>query len=217
MTFLTRIQVSTASRAARGDLSDADRMHQRVMTLVPDGLGDRARLKAAVLYRIEGPPHAPALLIQTGPEPDLSRLPGGYGTSQVKDLAPVLDRLRRFPAGTPVRYRLLTAPCRNHSRRDDTGRRIHTLEPLRGDDAAQWWADRAAGAGLDLVTLGARDLPDITGGGDPKKRIRHVVTQFDGTAGITDPAALAAAVTTGIGRGKAYGCAMLSIAPAGPA
>lgn len=44
--------------------------------------------------------------------------------------------------------------------------------------------------------------------------MRHSLIRYDGTATVTDPEALAAALLTGIGRGKSYGAGLLSLAPA---
>lgn len=44
--------------------------------------------------------------------------------------------------------------------------------------------------------------------------MRHSLVRYDGTATVTDPDALRAAVLAGIGRGKPYGAGLLSLAPA---
>jgi CRISPR system Cascade subunit CasE len=51
----------------------------------------------------------------------------------------------------------------------------------------------------------------------PNAPVRHALTQFDGTATVTDAAALVNAITTGIRRAKSHGCGLLSIASAGGA
>jgi hypothetical protein len=48
-------------------------------------------------------------------------------------------------------------------------------------------------------------------------RIRHTLTQFDGVAAVAEPTTVTSAIITGVGRGKSYGCGLLSIAPAGGA
>lgn len=204
-TWLTRITPGPGSTAARGDLRDSVRMHQRVMMLVPDGLGDEARRRAGLLYRVEEGPAGLQVLVQTQVPPDPGRLPAGYGATAVRDLTPLLDWLR---PGAPVRYRLAANTIR---RMNHTGKPV----PLRGTAADEWWAARARDkCGLNLRSLVSRVPGDAVGSGDPGKAIRHVITQFDGTAIVADAAALAGAVITGVGRGKAYGCGLLSIAPA---
>jgi CRISPR system Cascade subunit CasE len=202
-TWLTQITPDFRTKLARADLHDAVRMHQTVMRLVPDALGDEPRLKAGVLYRIEETAGSPSILVQTQVRPDPGRLPAGYGTVQVRDLQPLLEWLQ---PGSLVRYRLTANTClrKSHSKK---------VVPLRGTDADQWWITRAPGAGLALRSLISRAPGDAVGGEDPKGPVRHTLTQFDGVAAITDPGVLATAITTGIGRGKSHGCGLLSIAP----
>lgn len=210
-TWLTQIIPDFRSAEARRDAGDAVRIHQRVMQLVPDGLGDQARLKAGVLYRAEETPRGARILVQTQLKPDPGRLPEGYGIIQVRELDPLLDWLR---PGTLVRYRLAANTClrKSHSKK---------VEPLRGTDAEQWWITRAPAAGLDLQSLSSRSPGDAVGqpkagdGAKPANRVRHALTQFDGVAAVTDPAALTAGIITGIGRGKSHGCGLLSVAPLG--
>lgn len=206
-TWLTQIIPDFRSTHARRDISDAVKMHQRVMTLVPEALGDQPRRQAGVLYRIEETPHGTRILVQTQIRPDMTRLPAGYGAAQSRDLDPLLRWLR---PGALVRYRLAANTClrKSHSTK---------VVPLRGADADQWWISRAPGYGLDLQSLASRAPGDAVGGNDPKAAIRHALTQFDGVAVITDVATLQDAIITGIGRGKSHGCGLLSIAPVGGA
>ncbi len=50
-------------------------------------------------------------------------------------------------------------------------------------------------------------------GGDGRVHIRQVQTRFDGIAVVQNPALLRERIRTGIGRGKAYGCGLLTLAP----
>jgi CRISPR system Cascade subunit CasE len=201
-TWLTQIAPDFRNPAARTDLRDAVRMHQRVMSLVPDGLGDQPRQQAGVLYRVEEMPGGARVLVQTQLKPDLERLPAGYGTAQARDLEVLL---RWLAPGRAVRYRLAANTCLRRSR-------SKAVVPLRGADAEKWWLDRAPGCGLDLQSLISRSPGDAVGG-DPRKRVRHTLTQFDGVAVVTGTNALSTAITTGIGRGRSHGCGLLSIAP----
>ncbi|WP_437012987.1 type I-E CRISPR-associated protein Cas6/Cse3/CasE [Streptomyces sp. enrichment culture] len=45
-------------------------------------------------------------------------------------------------------------------------------------------------------------------------RMPHSLLRYDGTATVTDPDTLTAAMVHGIGRGKPYGAGLLSLAPA---
>lgn len=208
--WLTQITLDPDNPAARRDLNDAVQAHRRVMSLVPDGLGDQARRKAGVLYRIEHAPTprtAPRLLIQTHYPPDDRHLPTGYGTLATTSLDPMLKLLDK---GMQVRYRIVANPTKRHGR---TSPHAGKLAALTGAAADQWWIDRADRAGLALQTATATSLPDLTGrGAQDDKPVLHAARRFDGTALVTDPIALRTAVLTGIGRGKSHGCGLLSLA-----
>jgi CRISPR system Cascade subunit CasE len=202
--WLTQISPNFRNPQALHDLSDAVCMHRRVMSLIPDGLGAQPRRQASVLYRIEEAPDGTRILVQTSLQPDPGKLPPGYGTAQVRDLGPLL---RWLGDGTLIRYRLTANTCLRKARSKE-------VVPLRGADAEKWWVDRAPSCGLDLQSLISRSPGDAVGGDDPKKRIRHALTQFDGVAVVTDRGRLTTAIITGIGRGKSHGCGLLSVAPA---
>ncbi|MFG1949298.1 type I-E CRISPR-associated protein Cas6/Cse3/CasE [Nonomuraea sp. NPDC048826] len=205
-TWLTRIVPEPRSHAAQRDLRDAEALHKRVMSLVPDGLGDQARAKAGVLYRYdETGTVGPHLLIQTGMPIDTTRLPQQYGSLAVRDLTPLLDALN---TNMGIRYRIIANTAKRLGRNSD---RPGKLVSLRGPEADQWWHARAEGNGLILKTLISTSLPDVRSKG--KDGVRHAATRFDGIALIKDPELVRQAVLKGIGRGKAYGCGLLSIAP----
>jgi len=201
-TWLTQITPDFRSGAALHDARDAVAMHKRVMSLFPDGLGDQPRQQAGLLYRIEETARGTVIFVQSQLKPDLDALPAGYGTARARDIDALLRWLHE---GAAVRYRLAANTCLRKSRSKE-------VVPLRGADAEKWWLHRAPGCGLELQSLISRSPGDAVGDG-LKGRVRHSLTQFDGVAAVTNPQALAAAIITGIGRGKSHGCGLLSIAP----
>ncbi|MEE1756496.1 type I-E CRISPR-associated protein Cas6/Cse3/CasE [Streptomyces sp. SP18CS02] len=219
--WLTKLSLNPASRAVQHDLRDAAALHRRVMTLVPDGLGDSPRARAGLLFRLDHDgTGAPALLVQTRTAPDTSRLPGAYAEARTRELTPLLDALR---PGLPVRYRLLGNAVKRCGRNSTEGRWKQAIV-LRGPEADQWWSTQAQKAGLTLHTLLSDTADALTAwhgpaGGARKDRVavHHQGTRFDGTATIRDAEALRHALLNGIGRSKSYGCGLLSLAPAGPA
>ncbi|RBQ18066.1 type I-E CRISPR-associated protein Cas6/Cse3/CasE [Spongiactinospora rosea] len=205
-TWLTRIVPEPRSRLARLDLRNAEALHKRVMSLVPDGLGERARAQAGVLYRYDDTSAVgPHLLIQTRAPVDATRLPDQYGTLAVRDLTPLLNMLRPELA---VQYRIIANTSKRLGR---TSERSGKLVALRGPEADEWWHARAQANGLILRTVVSTSLPDIRSPG--KAGIRHAATRFDGIAVVKDAELVQQAVLNGIGRGKAYGCGLLSLAP----
>ncbi|MBJ6636916.1 type I-E CRISPR-associated protein Cas6/Cse3/CasE [Streptomyces sp. DHE7-1] len=207
---ITRIRLNPYSRTVQRDLRDATQMHRTVMRLAPDNLGTSPRRTAGLLYRVDETTTTSTLLIQ-GNTLDPSRLPADYGHADLKDLTPMFTALRK---DLPVSYRVVLNPVkRERLPLEHKGQRGRII-PLSGPDADQWWIQRAADAGLQLHVLTPTNLAPARPRGADAPPMRHSLIRYDGTATITDPDALTQAILTGIGRGKAYGAGLLSLAPA---
>ncbi|MET8010439.1 type I-E CRISPR-associated protein Cas6/Cse3/CasE [Streptomyces sp. NPDC005271] len=220
--WLTRLLLNPGNRQVQHDLPNAAALHRRVMTLVPNGLGDSPRARAGVLFRLDTDGvGAPVLLVQTRVAPATVQLPAGYAQAQTRPMRALLAALR---PGLPVRYRFLGNAVRRCGRKSTVGKWKQAI-PLYGDDADRWWAERAAAAGLDPHTVLSGPADALTAwhkqgkaSGQTKETVRvaHVATLFEGAATVRDPDALRDALLQGIGRGKSYGCGLLSLAPRGP-
>jgi len=213
MPTLTRIRLNVRHSLARADLADAVGMHKSLMRLLPEYAPTRPRAEGGLLFRLERGPE-PVLLVQTAQPPDLDALPPGYGTTECRDLAPMLNALT---CGLPVRYRITAAAtaARIHgvAPHPDTGRRRGRQVPLTGPDAMDWWQRRATAAGLEVTT--ASMIPRRFATAErAQPGPRFALAQFDGTARIAAPAQLAHALRNGIGKGKSYGAGLLTLLPA---
>ncbi|MFD3495888.1 type I-E CRISPR-associated protein Cas6/Cse3/CasE [Streptomyces sp. NPDC058690] len=213
--WLTRIQPNLRHRDVRRDLASAVGMHHRLMMLFPDDLGPTARNHLGVLFRIEdaaGPTGGPQILLQSHQRPDSNRLPAGYGTTTTKDISALIGLLT---TGLAVRYRIDANAVRKpgHTTRAATGAKA--VIPLSGADADEWWARQAEErSGLKLTST--HSTPLIAACGErhqDKRQIKHARTRFEGTAVVTDHTTLQQRILEGIGRGKSYGCGLLSLAP----
>jgi CRISPR system Cascade subunit CasE len=213
--WLTRLVLNPAHRQTHRDLGNAAALHQRVMRLVPDGLGDAPRARAGVLFRVEpegpGGPGAPVVLVQTQVPPDTARLPAGYAAeAQTRSMRPMFEALR---PGRAVRYRLLGNAVRRCGPNSTAGKWKQVV-PLHGAEADQWWAARSHICGLELITARSEQAAAVSTRHDPTLWINRSATLFEGQALVRDPEALRAALLHGIGRSKNYGCGLLSLAPA---
>ncbi|MFH8672207.1 type I-E CRISPR-associated protein Cas6/Cse3/CasE [Streptomyces sp. NPDC018034] len=209
---------------ATGSLPVGSYLHRRMIR----SLGDSPRATAGVLFRLDtahmGPP---VLLVQTRVAVDTGRLPNGYAETQTRDMTPMLTALR---PGLPVRYRFLGNAVRRCGRTSTAGSWKQAI-PLSGEDAARWWTDRASASGLALRSLlpstsdpmTAYHAPASRRGGrgagtsprqDKDIRVPYAATLYEGVAVVRDPVKLRVALLAGIGRGKSYGCGLLSLAPA---
>ncbi|MDJ1130571.1 type I-E CRISPR-associated protein Cas6/Cse3/CasE [Streptomyces iconiensis] len=216
--WLTRIVPSPTSPDARRDLRGAAqgiRLHQRVLQMFPDGVEGPARAAYGVLFRAEETPRGPQILLQSRVEPDPSRLPDAYGKTETRSLD---DLLKAVHNGTLVNYRCVANAVRKPSARTQEEYKLPPVVALSGNAAIAWWERQSAAAGLEPLHVNAHPLEAVSGprgteGAAARQRIRHSRTQFDGMARVIDSDLCREKLAAGIGRGKAYGCGLLTIAP----
>ncbi|MEU2182415.1 type I-E CRISPR-associated protein Cas6/Cse3/CasE [Streptomyces thermolilacinus] len=211
---LTRIVPNPRSSDARRDARSAVDTHRRLMSLFPQHTGPDPRVHFGVLYRTDDTPTGPHLLVQSTHQPDLTLLPDTYGTALTRPLDPLLDALR---PGLTIRFRCVASPVRKPGATTRALYDLPAVVALSGAAADEWWLRQADKAGLKVLSIHSTPLDAARGTRSPdggqKQRINHKRARFDGTAAIIDPDQLRTAITTGIGRGKAYGCGLLTIAP----
>ena len=233
MTRLTKITPDLGSRRARTCFGSAGELHRLVIALAAHSLGEEKvespRERAGLLFRLEESQGTPVLLVQSADALNADALGTGFGSMVERDLTPFLDGLEK---GTAVRYRIAAAPSKRLGKSENNaerlgerakelgelarpGKRTYT-RPLFGEQAEEWWRERAERHGLDLSEVASTGAgPALDPGRSGKRGVRVHVTRFDGYAVVRDPDALREAVRNGIGRGKSFGCGMLSLAPAG--
>jgi len=190
----------TVARAVRR-LGDSEQMHRTVMALFADGLADdreAARAAAGILYRVDNPANrSPRLLVQ-------HRCPLKAGLAgpplQQADLGPLLTALR---PGMAVHFRAVLNAVRSQTA---TGKRLAVTDEV---DLVGWGLDRFTGAGLGDVQLADRPKTEL---GHAKRAL--CTAHYDGIGTITDAERLREAVQNGLGRARAYGCGLLSLAAA---
>ncbi|MEW1675348.1 type I-E CRISPR-associated protein Cas6/Cse3/CasE [Streptomyces noursei] len=219
---LTRIQMDPWSRHVGDDLKDVQSLHRRVLALTPDQHQQSPRQNSGILFRLERSRTQHTLLIQSTAPLDLDALPPSYATAiDQRDLTPLLTWCA---PGATIQYRLdamATRSIATQERHEDGRRKRGHRIPVSGADAVTWWQRQAENAGLTLIptTLRTTSQPDAVGWKaehpEANKRIRFgkTITRFEGHAVISSPEALRQVITTGIGRARAYGAGLLSIAP----
>jgi CRISPR system Cascade subunit CasE len=183
---------------SRARWEDSDWVHKRVMelfaTLNVDG---PARQSWQVLFRVEPQVRGGRVLIQASVPPTASGV-------EVRDLDPVIDELR---SGTNVVFAAKANPVRTVNRTGPDGivRRHRAQVPT--DDLVSWLAARVPG--LDF----GPDV-EVTTSYERFRKTPLFVATYRGSGTITDQDAVAHAVRNGIGKGRSYGCGLLTIIPA---
>jgi len=208
------------------DLASPVEMHRSLLRAFPDGLGEGARAKVGLLYRVDvGRDGGALLVVQSSVEPDFARLPEGYFVGAEDERLFSLGwsenpRVESFDPsqvtqGSRMLFRLranVTKVVDTKTRADGTpsnGRRV----PLRGDEACLGWlARKAKAAGFVVVDVRLQDErgPDTGKRGD--KTLTFAGVRFDGILEVVDVEAFRAAVVAGIGPAKAFGFGLLSVA-----
>jgi len=219
--YLSKLAVNVTSREFRRDYADIREMHRTVMSAygqVTDGTP--ARQSHAVLWRLDGAQRGFTQYVQSGSEPDWSCLPEGYLTEPplVRGLQPLIDAItpgRRFA------FRMVANPIRAVVQAKGVrGRKAAIHQP---DEQIKWLIRQADRHGF-VIPTGANGLPDVgpspcpTLTGRPRAQNRGAITvapvRFEGHLIVTDHSAFIDALRNGIGRAKAYGCGLISLAPA---
>ena len=201
MTTMALLTLNPRSREARRSLSDPQALHKALMGCFPSSAGDTPRQEFGVLWRAE-PSDAPTILMQSRTEPDLQALPPGFATAQTRPL----DRhLAGLANGQVVHYRVVLNPVAKSRARGNRQRVIPSSE------RAEWAAKRLMKVGLDLLTP-----PTLTGLPSryierSGKRLPIYATQVDGIGRVMEADALCAALKSGVGHAKAWGCGLMTV------
>jgi CRISPR system Cascade subunit CasE len=201
--YLSKLKLNDRDRAVRYDLSDAHALHQRIMLAFPDQQRDTPRTDWNVLFRQE--PDSDLILVQSSIDPDWTKFPPGYLTQH--DSKPFSPTTSHLELGRTLQFRLKANP----SKRDQKTRKLVGI--FHQADQLAWLDRQAAQHGFVVKSVDVIPTPSIYGikaKGTPPIRILTVL--YQGVLEITDSAQFTAAIQQGIGRGRSYGCGLLSIA-----
>jgi CRISPR system Cascade subunit CasE len=229
--YLTRAFLDPASRFVRADARNPEGLHKTVMRAFPDDAGASPRRAHAILHRLdEERGERLVLLIQSRTRPLVERWPAGYVLDFGGDLDlafsvsgdnPAIRNVESERAAFQVGRRFAFRLRANTTRVIDTktgpdgkrrrGRRV----PLRSDEERlRWLTRRAEAAGFTFDPIAVRLTEVAASGGHRANQVTVAGTLFDGVLVVRDVELFVRAVDEGIGRAKAYGFGLLSLAPA---
>ncbi|MEV0356894.1 type I-E CRISPR-associated protein Cas6/Cse3/CasE [Nocardia sp. NPDC050697] len=216
--FLSRVPLNGARVGARKILESPQVAHAAVLAAFPpQPASDAGRL----LWRIDHRDHQVDLYVVSPAEPDFTHIveQAGWPTTTAwttRKYTPLLDRLA---VDQRWNFRLTANPVRAALERSvgtPPGRGKPTGLTLA--DQVQWLQKRAESNGF--VIGGGSGAPDVVVSGRDTLRFRRRATTvtvsiatYEGTLAVTDTDRLRHALTHGIGRAKAYGCGLLTLAP----
>ncbi|MGB4837192.1 MAG: type I-E CRISPR-associated protein Cas6/Cse3/CasE [Nostocoides sp.] len=237
MAYLSRIDLNPLRRGAQNLILNPQAMHAAVLGGLPPGVNGRVLWREDRSASTGGAPRS-SVIVLTPEEPDWSHLveQAGWGTAQgaplIRDLQPLLDLVvtgRRFG------FRLRANPTES-TKTPATPTAIQRGRQDRGERRGVRVAHRTAGHQLDWflkrtttneaawgftvqqeplpeVQLVERDVLRFRKGRDVSHNVTLARATFEGVLTVTDSQRLRGLLLAGIGRGKAYGCGLLTLAP----
>ncbi|MCX5398424.1 type I-E CRISPR-associated protein Cas6/Cse3/CasE [Streptomyces sp. NBC_00102] len=237
--YLTRFRINTARTGARRLLASPQRLHAAVMASFPEapppaGQGPR------VLWRVDHNSNAEVLLFLTSPtRPDLTHLVEQAGWPAAEepgwrtfDYATFLGGIG---AGSTWAFRLTANPV--HSIRRKEGEETKRTAHITQRHQLSWLLQRQEPNGFEImekpegnrvqgfgdahqVTVhGFRGLAFTKGTADEGAQRGAPVTistvTYEGRLRVTKPEIFVNTLTSGLGKAKAYGCGLMTLAPVG--
>jgi CRISPR system Cascade subunit CasE len=202
--YLSKLVLNPRKTEVLRDLSNAHKLHQRIMQAFPDEENrDHPREGWHILFRQE--PDSDIVLVQSEIEPDWSKLPDGYWSNH--NVKPVTFDAAQFGSGRILQFRLRANP----SKRDKETRK--TIGLFRQADQLAWLERQADRCGFKLHGVDVIPSPNVFGiKGKGSPPIRITTALYQGILEVTDPNQFLNVLRQGIGRGKSYGCGLLSVA-----
>ncbi|EGX58181.1 CRISPR-associated protein, Cse3 family [Streptomyces zinciresistens K42] len=232
--FLTRFRINTARMGARRLLTSPQSLHAAVMASFaerPDHQGDGPR----VLWRLDQQSRSEVLLYIVSPgRPDLTHLveQAGWPTTGGWQTKPYASFLTRLTADDTWTFRLTANPVHSIRRHaaEPTKRTAHVTPRHQLD----WLLQRQKDAGFAIVEhdeprpdglpgawheVAVHNRGDLSFGkrgetDDRAHQVKLTRVTYDGRLRVTDPDALRRTLTFGLGKAKAYGCGLMTLAPA---
>lgn len=233
--YFTRFRMNPQKRGSVRLAASPQRMHATVLSAFPPDLATSPA--GRVLWRLDTPSrHEWTLYVVSPGRPSMEQLQEECGWSQepswqTAEYGPFLDRLR---AGQRWTFRLTANPVRSVS--GERGTRGTVSPHVTVTQQQDWLVQRAERLGFHVPAQAPELLTDegtASPGGDPIPQVRvtrreqdsfakgepsrrrtATITraQFDGVLEVTDEELLRTALTHGIGRAKAYGCGLMTLA-----
>jgi CRISPR system Cascade subunit CasE len=219
--FLTRSTIDPARRGARKLLASPQAMHAAVRGAfaVPE---DHERPGARTLWRLDTAPAGTVHLYVVSPgRPDLAHLAAqaGRATGEAWTTRPYDGLLASLRPGQRWAFRLTANPTHS-GRKTAEAKDTQRFGYLRAEEQQRWLLDRSARCGFAVavqqdgqptLVLHRRQTQTFKRG---MGTVTLTTVTYDGVLDVTDADAFRQALTQGIGHAKAYGCGLLTLAPA---
>ena len=218
--YLSRIAINKQLRKSRQALAFPQMMHAAVMSSFPPGLTNEAEGgKPRILWRIDRIGEQIWLYVLSEAKPDFQHIVEQFGwrnSEQLWDTKEYNDFLDRLSVGQKWHFRLHANP-------------VHTvagkvLPHVTVDHQRKWLLERAwkngfkfeqietNGENYDAFDIVSRDVIKFKKMPTDKTYVTLTVVTFEGALVVENAVVLRNTLCFGIGRAKAYGCGLLTLA-----
>lgn len=215
--FLSRIALNPRRKSTMAALASPQTLHAAVENSFPPDLPKDGRN----LWRIDKLGNDLYLLVLSNRKPDFSHIVEQFGwpsseqSWETKNYTLLTERLI---AGQQLQFRLRANPVHSvrqaaDSQAQGTAKRGKVYAHVTAQQQEQWLLERAEKYGFRLQEGSFRVVQQ-----EVRKFLRHRqpvtlgIATFEGILEVTDVDLFHDALTNGIGRAKAYGCGLLTIA-----
>lgn len=214
--FLSRVELNSYRRETMRALGSPQIMHAAVMASFDSFSSERSDER--VLWRIDRVGPSTYLLIQSGDRPDLHHIVDQFGrpdTGQTGDTIDYEPFLSGIESGQTWRFRLRANPVRNVPS-GEPNVRGKVCHHVTSEQQLKWLLDRSEGLGVSMVNDG---IPTVSIVQREKRtfdrkgsKVTISMVTFEGVLTVVDRDRFLQSLRNGIGRAKAYGCGMITIA-----
>lgn len=225
--FISQTVLNPRRRGAKHLLYSPQRMHAVVMAaFAPSELPQSTRER--ILWRVDEKEHHHELLVVSPGMPDLTQIVEEAGWPQTspgktKDYGQLLSRVQ---LGSQWHFRVRANPVTAVKQPGQSRGKI--LAHTTVEQQANWWISRAEANGMkiippptlpvdppraaDLVQVKEREISRFHRSANSGKKVTLSSAVFEGALQVTDAERLKTVLVGGIGRGRAYGCGLLTLA-----
>lgn len=208
MTWFTEIRLNSSRRETFNVLRSTEALHALLENTLPSLPSER---ESRLLWRLDDTSVGKLVYMVTDTKPDPSGIVESvgwpsYDASQTVRSIEYDRLLDRLSAGDEFFFRCSVNPVK---RQKSSGK----LVPLIREDAVEWLLAKMSANGIKVDADNLRKVSEETdrfhkANGKPVTLRRAT---FEGRCVITDPVKAKLALVNGMGRGKAYGCGLITL------
>lgn len=228
--YISRIELNCRRRETRYLLASPQRLHAALAASFP---ADSAGAEKRMLWRTDNLTNSLYIIMQSQRKPDFTHIVEQYGWPAAnqqwltKEYGPFLEGLQTGQAwqfrlrANPVRSRLRTGAGKEAGREQGRGQ---VSAWASAEDQKKWLLRKGAQHGFRFLTEGdkvrnlevvqkeIKEFSRLDTAANEHKKVTISMATFEGILLIENREKFTAAMVDGIGRAKAYGCGLLTLA-----